>query len=61
MLWVSMEGMLLFDAKTDSVTWSTFLKEKLKKPGKMPTGQPVSGRSRLTAHSWPLIYDQSSL
>ena len=39
-VWVSMEGMLLFevaDAKTDSVTWSTFLKKKLKKPGKMPT------------------------
>jgi Domain of unknown function (DUF4136) len=39
-VWVSMEGMLLFevtDAKTGSVTWSTFLKKKIKKPGKMPT------------------------
>jgi hypothetical protein len=38
-VWVSMQGVLLFevtDAKTDSATWSTLLKKKLKKPGKMP-------------------------
>jgi hypothetical protein len=38
-VWVSVEGMLLFevtDAKTAAVVWSTFLKKQIKKPGKMP-------------------------
>ena len=38
-VWVSMQGLLLFevtDAKTDSVAWSALLKKKIKKPGKMP-------------------------
>lgn len=38
-VWVSMEGILLFevtDAKTDSVAWSALLRKKLKKPGKLP-------------------------
>jgi hypothetical protein len=38
-VWVSMEGMLLFevaDAKTGAVVWSTLLKKQIKKPGKMP-------------------------
>jgi len=38
-VWVSMEGVLLFevtDAKTDSVAWSTLLRKKIKNPGKMP-------------------------
>jgi hypothetical protein len=38
-VWVSMEGLLLFevtDAKTDSVAWSALLRKKIKNPGKMP-------------------------
>lgn len=38
-VWVSMEGVLMFevtDAKTDNVVWSSLLKKKLKNPGQMP-------------------------
>jgi len=38
-VWVSMEGIILFemsDAKTDSVVWSSLVTKKLKNPGKMP-------------------------
>jgi hypothetical protein len=38
-VWVSMEGILMFeirDAKTDDVVWSSLLKKKLKNPGQMP-------------------------
>ncbi len=39
-LWVSMQGVLLFeiiDAKTDSVVWSSLLRKKIRQPGKMPS------------------------
>ena len=38
-VWVSMQGVLLFeiaDAKTKTVTWSSLLRKKIKRPGKMP-------------------------
>jgi hypothetical protein len=57
-VWVSMEGVLLFeviDAKTDSVTWSSLLRMKIKKPGRMPKDldKAVAEIAQKAFHNFP--------